>query len=151
MKYIPIIILFLSIASCFYASGNVTDEVSVLSVKLSLIDQNGQCILQHESSQMILEPKPPCFFLRNSDKKPQYYSYEDINTDAVLIVAGTPVSMEIRKDWGLSEDAICGMDSQGVLIKAGEVSIAKNTLKGGVLCKDNGSDEKNFWYFAHKK
>lgn len=151
MKYMSSILLSFVVTACSFASERITDEATVLSTKLYLIRQSGKCILKHNSSKTFLAPKPPCFFLKNLDKNPQYFSYKDVNTDAVLIVTGTPVSDKIRKDWGLSKDAICGMDSQGVLIKTGKVSVTKNVLEGGVLCKDSGSDEKNFWYFAHNE
>jgi len=151
MRYVPCIILSFTIAACSFASESITDEATLLSEKLYLATQDGQCILKHNSSIIPLTPKPPCFFLRNSDKNPQYFTYNDVNTDAVLIVTGTPVTDEIRKDWELPKNSVCGTDSQGVLIKTGKVSVTKSTLEGGVLCKDSGSDEKNFWYFAHNE
>jgi hypothetical protein len=151
MKYISSVLLSFVVSACSFASERITDEATVLSTKIYLISQSGKCILKQNSSKTILAPKPPCFFLRKLDKKPQYFSYKDVNIDAVLIVTGSPVSDEVRKDWGLPKDAICGMVSQGVLIKTGKVSVTKNVLEGGVLCKDIGSDEKNFWYFAHNE
>lgn len=149
MKNIFGILISFIIAACSFASERITDEVMVLSKTLRIVNKNEKCFLIHNTSETVLVPGPPCFFLRNSENKPQYFSYGDVEIDAVLIITGTPVSDDIRKEWGLSEDAVCGMESQGVLIKTNDVLVTKNVLDGGVLCKDNGSDEKNFWYFAH--
>ena len=98
MRYLSIIVLSLVVTVCSFASDSMTDKVTIQSTKLYLINKNGKCYLKHNSSQKILEPTPPCFILRNSEKDPQYFSYKDVNTDAVLIVTGTAVSDEVRKE-----------------------------------------------------
>lgn len=151
MKNIFCILISFTITACSFASEKITDEVTILSKTLRIVNKNKKCFLIQNTSETVLVPEPPCFFLRNPANKPQYFSYEDVKIDAVLIIIGTPVSDNVRKEWGLPEDAVCGMDSQGVLIKTNDVLVTKNILEGGVLCKDSGSDEKNFWYFAHNK
>ena len=146
-----VLFIFLSLItfSCASANEKIIDNATVVSKTLTIVQENDKCYLLHNSLRYLLAPKPPCYFLRDSGNKPQYFSYNDVGTDAVLIITGSPVSDEIRKEWGVSKDAVCGIESQGVIIKRNKIIITKNVLKGGVLCKDSGSDEKNFWYFAH--
>lgn len=43
----------------------------------------------------------------------------------------------------------CGEFAQGVLIKEAGVETASKPLEGGIFCRNQGSDEKNFWYLVH--
>ncbi len=135
--------------SCSSASENTIDEISLFSHEIKVIEESEKCYLVYGNEKKLISPKPPCHFLRSPKQTPQYYSYANIGVDAVLIVSGSPVSNETRKEWGLSDDLVCGVDSQGVLIKNGEIHVPDKVLEGGVLCRDKGSDEKNFWYFSH--
>ncbi len=148
MKNTHFLALFF-LVSCSSASENITDEISLFSNNIKLLEENEKCYLVHEGIKEILSPSPPCHFLRDSKSNPQYYEYKDIGVDAALIVSGTPISKETRKEWGLPDKLVCGMASQGVLIKKHEIQVTKKVLEGGVLCREKGSDEKNFWYFAH--
>lgn len=139
------------LASCIAASEMQVDEITVKGVKLKLLAKNKSCMLVNNQSEIKLAPIPPCYFLRISDGAPQFYSYKDVGVDAVLIVSGSPVSETVRKEWGLSASDVCGTVGQGILISGDKVQVTKEVLEGGVLCKDSGSDEKNFWYFAHTK
>lgn len=148
MKRIFFFALFF-ITSCSVASETVTDEVTLLSYKLQLTSNNGKCYLLVGKTKIQLTPTPPCHFLRDSNKDPQHYAYPDAGVEATLIVSGSPISSAIRKEWGISENLVCGFQSQGVLIKNGEVTATDKTLDQSVQCRDMGSDEKNFWYFSH--
>lgn len=139
----------LLLTSCSFASENITDEINVLSTNMKLIEKNGKCYLIHDDVKKSLHPIPPCHFLRNSKNNVQYFTYKDIKVDAALIITGTPVSKEVRKEWGLPNDLVCGTESQGILMRNSKIEITEKTLKEGVLCRDKGSDEKNFWYFSH--
>jgi hypothetical protein len=143
------LLALLLVSARAFAAGDTIDEATVLAKSLRIVDRHAACYLVYGASEFALAPKPPCYFLRSSDHGPQYFPYSDVGVDAVLIVAGTPVSDALRREWGLSPDLVCGTASQGVLIKGTEVTVSAAVLEGGVLCKDIGSDEKNFWYFAH--
>jgi len=114
MKTVLYICLLLFVA-CSFASEKVVDEVSVLSKTLSVVSENETCYLIYNSEIVPLLPKPPCYFLRDSNKKPQKYSYNDVKVEAVLIVTGSPISKDIREEWGLPENLVCGIESQGIL------------------------------------
>jgi hypothetical protein len=66
-----------------------------------------------------------------------------------MIVVGTPVGTAARRAWNLPLDLACGEETQGVLIRKGEVVVTRAVHMGGVVCKDKGADEKEFWAFAH--
>jgi hypothetical protein len=142
-------IFFFLITSCTVASEIVNDEISVLNFNIKIVQDKGKCYLVNTQGRYELSPKPPCHFLRNSNNSPQYYSYVKNGIDATLIISGTPISNTVRKQWGIPPGLVCGFESQGVLIRKGGIMPTTKTLEGGVLCKDNGSDEKNYWYFAH--
>jgi hypothetical protein len=150
MKILSFLLLF-HITFCSFATESLTDKVILHSTNLSIATKNGKCILRTEgASERVIALNQPCFFMRNKDKNIQHYSYSDVNVDDVLIIVGTPISAEVRQEWDLPENLICGSEAQGVLFKKRIAIVTKNVLKGGVLCKDKGTDEKNYWYFAHE-
>lgn len=148
MKRLIYLTLFFA-TSCSTASETVTDKISLLGKNIQLATVGEKCYLVNGNNRLVLHPKPPCHFLREPNKSPQYHAYPKVGVDAALIVLGTPISDSIRKEWGITEKLVCGFESQGILIKKGEVSVTDKTLDGGVLCRDEGSDEKNYWYFSH--
>ena len=151
MKLFFTLLSFL-LSSCSSATEVVTDEGTFMSYKLRLTSNDGACILYvNETSKYPLVPKPPCYFTRRNNTRPQHYSYSDVNVDAVLIVVGTPINNEKRKmlSPGLPDNLVCGEAIQGILIKKDVVRPSRNVQGGGVICKDKGLDEKDFWYFAH--
>ena len=144
-------LLSLFLISCSSAAEVVTDEATLMSHKLRITSDNGVCFLYiNETSKQPLVPKPPCYFTRRNDKHPQYHSYSDVKVDAVLIVVGTSIGNEKRKMWDLSNDLVCGEEIHGILIKKSVVYLSKNVQRSGVVCKDKGLDEKDFWYFANE-
>lgn len=147
MKIFQIAVLLL-IQSCTYAQETISDQVVVLNSEFKIKLKNNKCHLISKDINKVLSIKPPCYFLRSSGVIEQH-SYADVKVDSVFMIIGTPVSKETRKEWGLKEGIECGSDAQGVLIKNNKVEISNKILQGGVMCKDNGTDEKNFWYFAH--
>lgn len=139
-------------AGCSVAGERPMDEVSLMGSTLQLVEREGKCVLIHGSSESVLSPEPPCFFLRKpAGGGPQFYAYDDVGVDAVLIAAGTQVPAEKRDLWTLPEGAVCGWHGQGVLIREGQVSLTVETLEGGLFCRDYGVDEKNYWHFAHER
>jgi len=147
MKLFQIIALFI-IQSCTYAQGKILDQAVVLSNEFTIELKNNECYLKSKNISNVLSVKPPCYFLRSNGVIEQH-SYTDIKVNSVFIVIGTPISMGTRKEWGLAKKDICGSDAQGILIKNNKVEISNKVLQGGVMCKDKGTDEKNFWYFSH--
>jgi hypothetical protein len=57
--------------------------------------------------------------------------------------------LEKQNKWNVDSSMACGEFAQGILIKKTGVEIASKTLEGGVFCRNQGSDEKNFWFLAH--
>lgn len=136
------------ISSCSYATETVLDIATIENNTFQIIKENNQCYLTNKNFKKKLSPKPPCYFLRNKDKL-ELHTYDDVNVQAVIIVVGTTIDNATRKEWGLDDKIICGSVAQGILIQQGIPHVSKKTLEGGVICKDKGTDEKNFWYFAH--
>jgi hypothetical protein len=150
MKALPFLLSFI-LVSCSFTTEIVTDIVILHPTSLSIVSKNGNCFFRIEGiPDRLIAPKPPCHFMRKSDNKIQHYSYSDVNVEDVFIIVGTPISTQTREEWGLTEKLVCGKEAQGILLKKGIFHITKNFVKGGVLCKDIGLDEKNFWHFAHE-
>ena len=155
-KVIPLLLVF-SCVSCGAQEANesVIDNVRIGGLQLTVIESNGTCLLQIQNNDapksITLAPKPPCFFLRRGSSDPQQFEYPDVGVEATLIVAGSLITKVQREEWGLSTNQLCGTERQGILIYKNEVHATENVLKGGVACKEKGSDEKDFWFFAHKR
>jgi hypothetical protein len=136
------------------ALGKVTDSTNIQSYKLTIESKNNNCVLIYQDfsvkRQLVMFPKPPCYFLRRESIKPQSFSYDDIGVKAVLIVVGTLINEEIRKQWNLSNNIVCGEETQAIIFKDDSITLSKTVLKGGVACRNKGVDEKNFWFFAHE-
>lgn len=150
--------LWLSLCSGLFpgcgASADTTDVASLNGWTLTIIRDEGACILEYTSpagtGRLSASPEPPCYFLRRGSSEPQSFSYQDVGVDQVLIIVGTPVDDTKRKRWNLPENLTCGEEMQGVLIEASAVTLSSTVLQGGVSCVSKGTDEKNFWLFAHE-
>lgn len=131
------------------------DTTSVAGFKLQIKVDQDTCILQYQGQGLErshrLAPKPPCFFLRNKDGTIQHVAYPDVSVKATLIVAGTAVSPTRRKTFNLAPELNCGDEAQGILINDKAVMVSKAVTRGGVICQQGGTDEKDFWFFAHPK
>ena len=133
-------------------ADSVKKDSTELGNKEIIIDSQGShCTLSADGNILDLELKSPCFFLRKESGIVEYFQYEDSNIDAVFMVVGDAISNSTRKLYGLDADVECGSSSRGVIIENGEVSLSTLILTDGVYCKNYGSDEKNYWMFAHEK
>lgn len=149
--YLPILFLFSS--SCHANSENITDKAEIKSYQLILKNKGKTCYLNSRykgtKSNFILKMKPPCYFLRKGNKEPQSFEFKDVYVDATILIVGSPISHEKRNKWNLDKNLYCGESRQAILIKQSGLTISDKVLDGGVVCKDKGADEKDFWYFAH--
>ena len=137
-------------------SAVVLDRASVEGQTLEIRSVNGTCVVRSTSAagaalkEVILVPKAPCHFLRSpGNDSPQVRAYQDVATEGVLIVSGTPASDVSRATWNLEPDLVCGEESQGILIRRGAISATRAVRRGGISCRDKGVDEKEYWAFAH--
>jgi len=138
----------------------VTDTCTVNGVFFELLENPvaDKAELRMSSEKIVRQGKiqlsPPCYFLRRN-KKLQMYSYPEVDVEKTLIILGDTVGAEKKKYFGFgkSDDfsRICGMGIQGILIKRDSVIITKKVLTAGFRCIDPGTDEKDFWDFAHNR
>lgn len=151
--YIYLPILFLLGSGCNANGENITDEAKINGYLLILKSDEKTCYLKstYNGTESInaLKVKPPCYFLRKGSKEPQSFTYKDVDVNATILIVGSPISNETRKKWNLDEHLICGESRQAILIKQSGLNLSDKVLEGGVVCKDLGADEKDFWYFAH--
>jgi hypothetical protein len=145
-------IIFVSI-SCVANTSKVTDHAKINGYTLTLKTSKGSCLLESKwgdaVKSTILKVKPPCYFLRQGEQKLQSFAYEDAGILSTIIVIGSIISEDKKEKWGIKEDAVCGESRQGILFKKSNMVITDKTLDGGVVCKDKGADEKDFWFFSH--
>lgn len=139
--------------ACAAASPTVTDSATVLGTELKILTVGEQCILQTNSDganeKLKLQPAPPCFFSRRDEGSPQSFNYPEQGIESTLIILGSPLGEEDRERWEVNEADHCGKASQGIIVRHGKIEISKKPVLHGVRCKDQGVDEKDFWYFAH--
>lgn len=130
----------------------VTDSCKFLGATLRLIQEGDSAYLEAEDPNRKLTGKlritPPCYFLRRNGELLSY-AYKDIKAQGVFIVVGKIANTETKKIFGASEEDVCGEDAQGVVFKKGEIIIPEEIFEGGLICKDFGIDEKNFWDLSH--
>ncbi len=155
---LPVLVIGALCLSCGMtpeSHGQVSDYATLYGYEFTIRAEGDTCVLKYEGSvqkgQILLAPRPPCYFLRRESSEPQSFSYQDTSTNAALIVMGSPISRELRQRWNLPDDLICGEEIQGLLIKKQQITLSSRVLKAGVWCKDKGADEKDFWLFAHEK
>lgn len=132
----------------------VTDTAKINGVLLELIDNNGQAELKINSNKYkvsgIIKISPPFYFLRNSTKRVQDFTYKDVGVDHTLIIMGELATPQEREKFGETDrNRLCGRHMQGILLKEDSVIITNNVLKNSFVCADTGTDEKDFWGFAH--
>ena len=144
--------IFIS-TGCIAGEDNITDRAKVEGHTLTLKMFRGTCLLDIDSRNKLvsktLSVKPPCYFLRQNSQKPQSFSYKDVGVLSTIIVVDSQISDEKREKWGIDQVTVCGESRQGILFKKSGIVVTEKTLDGGVVCKDKGADEKDFWYFAH--
>ncbi len=124
----------------------ITDQIYVAGNSLSLWTQasdGGGCQLQvaqdksqHNSSQQVLKPMSPCYFVKSpgSDK---VQIFQQDKTTRIIAVLGT----------GVKDDAAqrCGSEVQGLIIdRNGKVRLSDHLLQDKVYCAAGGLD--NFQY-----
>lgn len=124
------------------------DQADVNGLVLELHAKDKSCVLRVGNTEHPLIPTAPCFFLRRRGSV-QNFPFRDAKLDFVLIVAGNPVSDTIRQKWNLQSGDVCGDHSQAVLGSGANVRVSQSVHTGGVFCRDQGVDEKEFWSFAH--
>lgn len=127
--------------------AKVTDTTFVNGTLLELIENNGKAELRiHSKTYQLsgsIKVNPPCYFLRDGHKKSESFSYPEVKVDRTLIILG---NTEVRDD-----NKICGKSLQGLLFRNDSIIITSKTLQHSFACADTGTDEKNFWGFAHDK
>lgn len=148
MRLFVILCCSLLTISCF-AQSQSREKFSDSFSDIKIIEDNKFCYVSYQGKKLRLSPTPPCFLLQNSKGETEYFAYKDKGVDATLIVTGTPLSPNMLEEWELSADDKCGQTAQGILIKGHDLLVTEKTLSHGVLCQETGSDEKNYWYFAH--
>lgn len=133
--------------------GTSLDSAEVAGYKLHLVEQDGGCRLNYSGpqgqGQLALKVAPPAYFLRRGSREVQTRAYPDKGIDALVIVTGTPGSPERLKLWGATPSAKCGTELQGVQIGKKGISVTAEVLRSGLWFRDKGTDEKDFWSFAH--
>lgn len=126
-------------------TAKVTDTTFINGTLLELMENNGKAELRIHSKTYKLSGNitvsPPCYFLRDGSKKSESFSYPDVKVDRTLIILGNIEKQDPNK--------ICGKGLQGLLFRNDSIIITSKTLKHSFACADTGTDEKNFWGFAH--
>jgi len=134
------------------AENKIMDSTTIDNIKLVITESNGVCYLEYtaDKKQVIaLQPNPPCYFVRRGGDKVISFTYADVNVLSALLVVGTPISEQKRKEWNLGATEYCGEKGQGILISKSGIHVSTRILDGGVLCPRIGVDEKNYWHVAH--
>lgn len=131
----------------------VTDQANISGKELKIFAVDNKCVLQVDDdgrkTTLELKPTPPCYFSRRGEASPQSFSYPNVNVQVSMIIVGTPLQQADRERWGITGTEYCGEASQGILVRNNKVELSQKPLLDGVVCKDKGTDEKDFWYFAH--
>ncbi|NAW50257.1 hypothetical protein GNY06_02260, partial [Elizabethkingia argentiflava] len=136
----------------------VTDTFSVDGINFKLLQNGDQAEIKIEAKDRIVKGNiklsPPCYFLKRYGKV-QSFAYPDVKVTHTLVVLGDTVGADTKKYFGFNENddfsRICGEGIQGILIKKDSVIVTERVLEEIFTCADSGSDEKNFWDFAHTR
>jgi hypothetical protein len=115
----------------------VTDTCTVNGVLFELLYHpvSDKAALRISSEKVIRQGKiqlsPPCYFLRRN-KTLQMYSYPEVDIEKTLIILGDTVGAAEKRYFGFDESddfsRICGMGTQGILIKKDSVIITNKVL-----------------------
>ncbi len=139
--------------ACSSTAAETTDQTSLFGNELTIKTENSACYLYTDGplgkNKHRLTPKPPCHFLRRGEGV-QHYAYKEKDIEAVLAIAGTPMSEEDLRDLKLLAGTVCGLQYQGVIFKKDSIAVSKHTLEAGA-CRDYGLDKKFFYPFAHEE
>ena len=129
----------------------VTDSAVVDGVRLWVLEREGACALRHDGptpGELPLVPTPPCRITHRGGSA-QRFAYPDVGVRAALVVLGTVPADSVLARYSLLAGAICGAELQGILLRETRVEATRSVRRGGVTCRDDGVDEKEFHAFAH--
>ncbi|MGY5957692.1 hypothetical protein ACUY4R_000158 [Kosakonia sp. BK9b] len=132
-----------------YADSAVTDSFDWQGHQLVLQQAQGKCELEiaspgKEKATHVLNMTPPCYFLRRGEAQPLHYAFPKQNVSAAFIILGTPLTPDEQKTWNVSASMQCGTQGQGVFFTGKTFRLSEKSLNRMLLCKDKGTDEKNF-------
>ena len=129
----------------------VTDSAVIGGTRLWVLTRGTECAVRYESSspgELALVPKPPCHFAHR-EGAPQRFAFQDVAVRAAFVVLGTPASDAMLAKWNVKAGTPCGVETQGVLLKADTVLVTRAVHRNVLACRDAGVDEKEFYAFAH--
>ena len=138
--------------------SKVTDTYTVDGVYFELLQNDDKGEIKITSKDRVIKGNvklsPPCYFLK-WNAKVQSFSYPDVGVDHTLIIVGDTMGIDRKRHFGFDDNddfnRICGEAIQGILIKKDSIIITDRVLDGGGRCVDPGTDEKDFWDFAHTR
>lgn len=136
----------------------VTDTYSVDGIRFQLLQNGKKAEIKVDAKDKVvhgnIKLSPPCYFLKRRGKV-QSFSYPDVEIDHTLIFLGDTVGTDRKRYWGFDDNddfsRICGEAIQGILIKRDSIIITERVLDGGFRCENPGTDEKDYWDFAHTR
>jgi hypothetical protein len=129
----------------------VTDSAVIGGTQLWVLTRGTECAVRYEGpspGELALVPKPPCHFAHR-EGTPQRFAYQDVAVRAAFVVLGTPASDAMLAKWNVKAGTPCGVETQGVLLKADTVLVTRAVHRNLLACRDRGVDEKEFFAFAH--
>ena len=131
----------------------ITDTTYVNGFYLELLNKNQKTELNVIKGEDTIHVKnidinPPSYFLRNSNKKVESYSYPDINVKETIIIVGDIIKNQKIEDLP-NYDGICGNMMQAILFQNETILPSKTRISGTPVCIDISVDEKVYWGFAH--
>lgn len=143
----------LLVSNLSYAEPAATDSVAWQGHELALGQAQGKCLLEIASQGKAkqthaLDLTPPCYFLRRGEAEPLHYAYPKQHIKAAFIILGNPLSADELKTWNVSATMQCGTQGQGLLFSGKDFRLSTKSLNRMLLCKDKGTDEKNFRFLS---
>jgi hypothetical protein len=128
----------------------VIDRAMLGGREVLLVTRDKACILRQSGKpDATLAPAAPCRFLRHKGQVLRH-SYPARKVDEVVMVGGSPASIERKRYFNASADSECGDVAQGLLVRGTTVEPSRYALRGGLVCNNVGLDEKDFYAVAHE-
>ncbi len=114
--------------------------------ELTLSVRDGRCVLTARAKDVVLEPKPPCFFVHDERGRIQVHDKKDAAKTTLVLVGGTPANPD--PDPVPPGAGPCGTEIQAIAFTTDAVRPLTQLGRGSRICaRQGGVDEKYFEIF----
>ena len=135
--------IFATLASVGLGCSEAPTAQSTADPGLTITVRDGACVVTARSQQIVLQPKPPCFFVHDEKGRIQIHERRDAAKTRLVLVGGSPANPDpdpIKDGTGP-----CGTEVQAIAMTADGVRALARIGRGSRICAKQGGVDANYF------